>query len=188
MVGLPMTTIEPEAALDFYESDARYEIVDGQRVEVSPMSTYSTVVSFEFARLLCDYGLEHEIGRAYHEVLIKLSLPRDRQRRPDVCFVSHAKWPRGSYYPNENAWAIVPDLCVEVVSPSDRIEELYDKVREYFEAGVQLVWVVHPRHGFVQVHASLTQVRGVARTEVLDGGPVLPGFRLPLAELLPQPR
>jgi Uma2 family endonuclease len=78
-------------------------------------------------------------------------------------------------------------LAVEVVSPYDLASEQMDKVVEYFRAGVQLVWVVYPEQGLVYVHESLTQVRGLTRTDSLDGGTVLPGFTLPLATLFPPP-
>jgi Uma2 family endonuclease len=81
---------------------------------------------------------------------------------------------------------VLPDLCVEVVSPHDWADEIMDKVREYFEAGARLVWVIYPRHQMVIVHESLTSVRGLSRIDTLDGGVVLPQFRLPLAELFPE--
>ena len=77
------------------------------------------------------------------------------------------------------------DLCVEVVSPSDRADYIQDKIDEYFRAGVRLVWVFYPRHRLVYVYDSPTAVRGLGRSDALDGGVALPGFRLPLAELFP---
>jgi Uma2 family endonuclease len=83
----------------------------------------------------------------------------------------------------DNAWDVVPDLAVEVISPHDLAEEILQKVVEYFQAGVRLVWIVYPQQRLVYVHESLTQVRCLTQTEELDGGAVLPGFRLPLANL-----
>ena len=78
---------------------------------------------------------------------------------------------------------MVPDLAVEVVSPTDRAEAGLDKVREYFEAGVQLVWVIYPKLRVVHVFESFTRIRVLTRADDLDGGALLPGFRLPLATL-----
>jgi Uma2 family endonuclease len=66
-------------------------------------------------------------------------------------------------------------------------DEIMDKVREYFQAGVRLVWVFYPRHQLVHVYESLIAVRGLTRTDTLTCDPVLPGFRLPLTELFPEP-
>jgi Uma2 family endonuclease len=72
---------------------------------------------------------------------------------------------------------------VEVVSPTDVAEQLQEKIAEYFQAGVLLVWVVYPQRQQVHVYESLSNIRGLSRTAELDGGVVLPGFRLPLSEL-----
>lgn len=163
----------------------RYEIVDGQYVELPPMSADSTGIASDLLVHLSVYGRANGVGRAYAEMLFNLSAPPNRNRKPDVMFVPFSRWPNGRALPVDNAWDVLPDLCVEVVSPTDMADKLMDKVREYFQAGVRLVWVVYPRHELVQVYESLTAVRGLGRADTLDGGAVLPGFRLPLAELFP---
>jgi hypothetical protein len=82
-----------------------------------------------------------------------------------------------------NAWDVVPDLAVEVISPHDRAEEVLDKVLEYFRADVRLVWVVYPKQRLIFVFEAPDRVRAISQDDALDGGLVLPGFRLPLANL-----
>lgn len=77
-------------------------------------------------------------------------------------------------------------LCVEVISPTDHADEIETKINEYFEAGVRLVWVVYPRQERFYMYDSPAQVRRMTRTDTLDGGVVLPEFRLPLTELFLQ--
>lgn len=164
-----------------------YEIVDGVKVELPPMSTDSQVLASRLVRHLSNHGVGQDLGEAVSETLFKLPLPVDRNRRPDVAFVPYSRAPRHLRLPSTNGWDALPDLCVEVVSPTDMADELMDKVREYFEAGVRLVWVFYPRHDVVYVYESMTAVRGLGRADVLDGGAALPGFRLPLTELFPEP-
>lgn len=78
---------------------------------------------------------------------------------------------------------IPPDLVVEVISPSNRAKAVREKIAEYFSAGVRQVWVVHPRRRNVAVHASPSEVRVFGEDDELDGGDVVPGFRLPVAEI-----
>jgi len=78
------------------------------------------------------------------------------------------------------------DLAVEVVSPTDRAEDVMEKVLEYFQAGVELVWIIYPRLQLVYVYESLIKVRGLTAADTLDGGNVLPGFRTPVAALFPE--
>jgi Uma2 family endonuclease len=117
-------------------------------------------------------------------MLFRLPLSVSRSRRPDVAFVTFERWPLSRLIPaTDNAWDVVPDLAVEVISPSDLAEEILEKVSEYFQAGVRLVWIIYPQQRLAYVHESLTQVRCLSQADELDGGVVLPGFRLPLGNL-----
>lgn len=148
------------------------------------MSAYASFVASQLLGKVLIWLNTQELGVAVGEVPFQLSAPINRNRRPDAAFVSYQRWPKSQRPPeSENAWPVVPDLAVEVVSPTDYAEDLLEKVEEYLRAGVRLVWVVYPRRELLQVYQSLTQIRGLTRQDELDGGDVLPGFRLPLAAL-----
>jgi Uma2 family endonuclease len=187
MIAAQVLSPMPKLVVDDLDNADHYEILDGVRVELPPMSTDSQFIANRLTRLLSNYGIEHNIGEAYNETIFKLSLRADRSRRPDVAFVPYSRWPKNVMPPDSSSWEMLPDLCVEVVSPTDEAEELMNKVREYFQAGVRLVWVVYPRHELVLVFESLTNVRGLSRSDELAGGPVLAGFKLPLSEIFLPP-
>ena len=84
---------------------------------------------------------------------------------------------------NRDAWPVVPELTIEVVSRYDFAQELDVKIKEYFLSGVELVWVVYPKADKVVVYESVTAVKVIGKNEMLDGGEVLPGFQLSLKEL-----
>ncbi len=183
---LETVTAAPVAVRD---DDLPYEVINGIQVELPPMSVQAVLIATELSRLIGNHGTAHNLGRAITEGLFRLPLARDRNRnrQPDVAFVSFGRWPRERPVPRAvKAWDVVPDLAVEIVSPTDRVEELFDKIAEYFEAGVSLVWVLLPNLQMVQVYDSLTQVRGLTAADELDGGAVLPGFRTPVAALFPE--
>jgi Uma2 family endonuclease len=81
------------------------------------------------------------------------------------------------------AIAVVPDLAVKVVSPNDLFQHVLAKMREYFQAGARQVWIVLPVEGEVYVYNSPTDVRILSSCNELDGGTLLPGFRLSVATL-----
>ena len=81
----------------------------------------------------------------------------------------------------------MPELAVEVVSPTNTADEIAEKLEEYFQVGVQRVWVVYPRQSKVYVYTSPAEVRVLVLGNELDGGDLLPGFRLPLTSLFEQP-
>lgn len=169
------------------EDEAFFEIIDGQEVELPPMSAYASVIAAILTGELYIFASTHPLGRSYPEMLFRLPLNGSRNRRPDVAFVTFERWPQDRAIPlRDNAWDVVPDLAVEVISPTDLVDELMQKLVEYFQAEVRLVWVVHPLQRLVYVYETLTQVRILTLADELDGGAVLPGFRLPVAKLFPE--
>jgi Uma2 family endonuclease len=174
--------------------ESLYEVVDGVRVEIPPMSAYAAKIATRLATKLNNHAEAHQLGEAVVETLFRLPLAEDRgrNRQPDVAFVSYQRWPADRPQPEDaNAWDIVPDLAVEVISPRNLAEEILEKVLEYFRADVRLVWAVYPRQRMIFAFESPTRVQALSQTDTLDGGPVLPGFRLPLAGLfgpVPPPR
>jgi Uma2 family endonuclease len=78
---------------------------------------------------------------------------------------------------------VIPALVVEIVNLTHTLDEVAAKLEEYFKVGVRQVWVVYPAHTKIYVYSSTTSVRILARGDELDGGLVLPGFRLPVSDL-----
>lgn len=163
------------------ESDVFYEIVNGQRVELPPMSAEAVMLAFHLGYLLRRFVEAHPRGWVATEMLFRLRENPLLERKPDAAFVSYGRW-RGARIPTTDAWAVIPDLAVEVVSPTNRAADLHDKINEYLECGVALVWVIYPRQEQVVVYTP-TQTRLLRNTDELDGGDVLPEFRLPVAAL-----
>lgn len=170
------------------QDEALYEFVDGRWVEKPPMSYFAGIVS---TALSIDLGIyiRQQVprpGRLASETLFRIPLAggSSRKRRPDLAFVSAARWPLDRpMVPNAEAWDVVPDLAVEVVSPKDIAENLLGKVQEYFQAGVRLVWVVYPIHRCIHVYDAWNRIRVLTESDNLDGGEVLPGFRRALDDL-----
>src|SRR5207253_1195167 len=80
-------------------------------------------------------------------------------------------------------WDTVPNLAIEVISPTNTVVDLAQKIEDYFRSGVQVIWVLYPKQRMVHVWASPTQIDVVREQDELDGGSVLPGFRLRVATL-----
>jgi Uma2 family endonuclease len=176
------TPTETHAPLTTVEGDGLFEIVEGQVVEKKPMGVYEYVVASFLHIHLGSFARAQTCGRAVSETLFDFG-PGLPQRRPDVAYVSYERWPRQRRVPRTQAWAVVPDLAVEVISPSNTFGEVLGKVQEYFQAGVQVVWVVAPAQQQVYVYQSPSRIQVVTLQEALTGKPFLPGFRLALVEL-----
>jgi Uma2 family endonuclease len=83
----------------------------------------------------------------------------------------------------EAFWSVAPGLVVEVLSPTNTKAEIDRKLRELFAAGCKLAWVIDPESRSAKVYSSATRFKELSADGVLDGGKILPGFKLPLADL-----
>ena len=107
---------------------------------------------------------------------------RVQVRMPDVGAFLIANFPPGTNFANVKVADHPADLAVEVVSEGNTPEEMARKRREYFEAGTSIVWIADHRKRTVEVWTGPKSMSLLSDGDVLDGGGVLPGFQLPVAE------
>ena len=150
----------------------KYELVDGEIV-VSPAGMRHSEVTLKIAGLILGFLETHPIGKAYSSD-VGIALPNGNVRSPDVTYVSLGKLPGG--HSPESFGEVVPDLAVEVLSPSDSLKELGRKIGEFLEQGVPLVWLVDPKRQTVTVYRSLTDTQQLGPADTITAEPVLPGF------------
>lgn len=157
-----------------------YELVRGKLVKV-PMTGYEHgEIETNIIRLLVQHTRPHRLGQVTPgDVMFRLEQNPDTLRQPDVAFVRTDRLPpreqRRSYSP------VVPDLAVEVRSPSNTVRELAAKVADYLRTGVRLVWVVELDAQTVTVHTPDTPPLTLSVHDEITGGAVLPEFRCPVA-------
>ena len=160
--------------------DGIYELVDGE-IRMSPGGGRHGVTSMALIALLGplvkERGLGHVVGPDTGH-----RLPGGNVRCPDVSFIASGRFPDEK--PPDDFVDLAPDLAVEVISPRDRPRHILDKVGEYLEAGVRLVWVIDPQNSSAVVYRSLIDVREIGPDDYLEGGDVVPGFRCQLREIL----
>jgi Uma2 family endonuclease len=100
---------------------------------------------------------------------------------PDIGFVSRHRMPRP--VPDRGYLRIRPDLAVEVISPTDERGDIERKQALYARIGVPIVWWIDPRREIATVHVPGQPIQHFDRTGILDGGDILPGFTLELAQV-----
>lgn len=164
------------------------ELVDGILVE-KPMGTKEGYLSWHFGRLLGRYLDQNDLGVGLGADTMMRIAP-GLVRIPDLSFVTWDKLP-GRMLPEEPVAGLIPDLAIEILSEGNTPAEMKRKVGEYFDAGVRLVWLVDPKKRTARVYTSLQRWVAIDEDGWLDGGDVLPGFTVSLAELLrhiPRPK
>ncbi len=169
---------------DVIQAEARCnrlcELIDGTLVEKA-MGFYESRVGLALCFFLEAFLDVHDLGILFPADAM-MRLEPGQVRLPDVSFFS---W---DHFPNRRLPAgqildRVPDLAVEVLSPSNTKNEMDRKRREYFLNGCKLVWEVDPAKKTVRVYTAPDESRLIRERGTLDGGVVLPGFKLPVAEL-----
>lgn len=178
-----MVATRPLTVNEFAEEhrEGRWELIDGEPVEMTPSSDESSWIAGEIFGHLWNYLQSHPIGRAFPaDAGFVIFADRDTVRAPDVAFVRMERLPALS----RAFVSVPPDLAVEVLSPSDRLADALSKVSMYLQAGVPLVWLIDPMRRTAMVFQPDMLPAIIDEHGVLDGEAILPGFTLPLARLL----
>jgi Uma2 family endonuclease len=180
---LPRSTPTRPDADPYADGDRLFEVVKGVRVE-KHMGLIENLIASVFIGRLEPFCRTNQLGHAVMETLFEIP-GSDNDRKPDVAFVSFQRWPANRPLPRVNAWPVAPDLAVEVISPTDKAFDVIEKVQEYFSGGVRQVWHIYSHVEQVFIFTSPTQVRVLTRADELTAEPLVPGFRMPMADLFP---
>jgi Uma2 family endonuclease len=158
----------------------RVELVRGMLVRSPKPAPLHGVLQARMAWKLAEFVDRAGGGEVTGEVGPILARDPDTVRGPDLAFYSTGRIPDFGY--GGGFWG-PPDMAVEILSPSNRPSETREKIAEYLEAGVRLVWVLDPDARSVTVHRSGGESLLVRHDQTLDGEDVLSGFLLPLASI-----
>lgn len=175
-------TIEEFEALPYAETE-RMELVRGVLVPkdpiddkgypMSPGAQHGGIQGRVYAFLL-SWAVATKAGYVGVEAAYALDPDGLTVRIPDVSFLSNGRRTQGNA--PKGAWQIAPDLAVEVISPSDRADNVRMKVTDYLSFGVPLVLTVWPESHEVVAHTADGISRTYGRSDVLEFSEILPGF------------
>ena len=187
------TVTQPVTADNFLEvaslpeyADCLVELVEGEVVTMGLNNGMHGEIVIEIGRVLGNFvkprGLGRVTGADAAFVLERNPDGRDTVRGLDIAYISRERAPDPLPQTIIDA---VPELAIEIMSPSNTIPDIRLKVRQLLEAGTQAVWIVHPDFREVDVHTvdgAITYREG----DTLSGGDILPGFKLAVADIFPR--
>ncbi|HWV23956.1 MAG TPA: Uma2 family endonuclease [Thermomicrobiales bacterium] len=160
----------------------RFELVDGEVVEMPGAGELHMAIVILLYKLLDRFVDDHDLGLVRPDGLAYvLHRNPDQVRIPDVSFVEWDSVPEGEI--SEGFWEGAPTLAVEVLSPNDRADDIYERVQDYLAAGSPQVWVLRPRQRSVSVYRPNADTRELGPDTLLDGGNILPGFSARVSDL-----
>jgi Uma2 family endonuclease len=176
---------KPITAEEYYlmpgDPNLRSELVRGEVVTMCRPGFRHGYIQGRVYRKLDDYATGHRFGRVTTESGLITERGPDTVRGPDVSVWSFARLPADQEpvgYPS-----VAADLCVEIISPSDRPAKVHEKMVEYLARGVRMVWIVDPDERSVRVHRTPDDPDVLGESATVDGGDVLPGFTCRVADL-----
>ena len=181
-----MTTTErlmtADALLSRPDDGFRYALVRGELRRMPPASHQHGRFGFNITLSLGRYVRAHDLGTLYvAETGFRIASDPDTVLAPDAAFVRRERVEAIGDSPGY--WPGAPDLAVEIVSRHDLYTEIEEKVGAWLAAGTRLVIVVNPRQHRATVYRSLHDIAILTEDDTLDGGAVVPGWRMPVREL-----
>ena len=175
--------ITADELLTLPKKDELYELVRGELRVMSPAGGRHGQIGMKLGILLGHFVMTNQLGVVVNaDTGFLLKRDPDTVRAPDVGFLSAARVPPTGI--PDGYIDGPPDLAVEVISPTDTLYEVDDKIAEYLAAGTRLAWVINPRRRTVAVHAPGAPVHVLGEADTLDAGDVVPGFRCAVREFM----
>ncbi len=176
------TLIDMQAFQDFIarpENDERfYELIHGQIVKKPMPTEYHGQIVAILLGLLYAYTSQHPERKLKIGTEVRFKPDDANSRLPDV----HVRYREG---PAQRRGAVsqLPQLIAEVKSPDDSYTQMRDSATYYMTNGTQLVWLIYPEKQLVEVYAAGQDADLLTASDTLTGGPVLPGFSVPVSTL-----
>ena len=174
-----MTAEEFEALPD---DGKRYELIDGELREMPPTAHWHSEVESNLVIRLGGHVQAHRLGRvSCGEVLFLVRRDPDRVRAADIAFIRQERVP--SLEARQHVMEVIPDLVAEVLSKHDTVEGISDRIDDWLGAGVPMLWIVDPFRRTVTIYQPNRDPALLGEHGTLEGDPVVPGFRCPVAEI-----
>ena len=181
-MSLEQKLVTAEELLRAPDDGLRRELVRGEVRTMTPAGSAHGRVAMNIGILLGQHVRAHDLGVVYAaETGFRIFRDPDTVRAPATAFVRRERVEAVGAV--EGYWPEAPDLAVEVVSPNDRFAEVEEKVADWLTAGTRMVLVVNPQAKTVTVRLSEREARIFAEEETFDGGEVVPGWTLPVADV-----
>ena len=168
--------------LDLHSKGVKGELIRGVLCETMSAGTRHGKVVMKLGFLLGSIVFPQRLGTLVGSNSgVLLEREPDTVREPDIAYYSAENMPLGEDVPGYTD--TIPDLVVEIASPSDSLRSLKEKAMIWQNFGVPLVWVGYPDRREVEVYSSGGSVVTLTENDVLDGGDALPGFSCRVSEI-----
>ncbi|MBW4516218.1 MAG: Uma2 family endonuclease [Timaviella obliquedivisa GSE-PSE-MK23-08B] len=180
-ISIDQKTWTDEEFMALPKDGHRYELVNEALVDMGNSGMEHGYVACILVAVLTTFVQQNRLG-AVCDSSTAFTLKTGNKRSPDVSFVARERL-KGLKRPPRGFFQGSPDLVVEILSPGNTVEEIHEKIVEYFNNDTRLVWVIHPDEKYVLVYHSPEPDRLLRPHDQLEGEDVVPDFSMPVTDL-----
>ncbi|AFY62194.1 Uma2 family endonuclease [Synechococcus sp. PCC 6312] len=180
-VALESKTWTDAEFMDLPSDGHRYELVNGEVVDMGNSGMEHGYFASILLAELTIFVRKNKLG-AICDSSTAFTLKNGNKRSPDIGFIGRERL-RGLSRPLRGFFEGAPDLVVEILSPGNTVEEMHQKIVEYFANGTRLLWKVDPSERSILVYHSSEPDQLLGMGDSLDGEDIVPGFSMAVNEL-----
>lgn len=151
----------------------------GEIMIMSPTGGETGKCNAKLISRLVVWNEQSQLGEVFDSSTCFL-FPNGANRSPDLSWIKRERWDTLTLEEKEKFPPITPDFVLELISPSDRLSEIQEKMQEYIDQGVKLGWLINRKDRQVEIYRPEKDVEVLESPTILSGDDVLPGFVLDL--------
>jgi Uma2 family endonuclease len=164
--------------------DLKFEhTAEGELIIMSPIGGETGDRNSELNFQIRAWNRQTKMGKVF-DSSTGFKLPNGATRSPDTAWVSVEQWDALTLDERETFLPLCPDFVVELMSPSDSVEKVREKMREYQDNGAKLGWLINRKAQHVEIYRPNQPVEVLSSPRTLSGEDILPGLTLDLAGIL----
>ncbi len=185
-INIPKTLrVNDEQFLDFVKANPELRLertATGELIAMSPTGSEIGHYNSELNGDLVVWNRQQRLGKVF-DSSSGFRLPNGAIRSPDVAWVAQARWDALTTDQQQGFAPLCPDFVIQLMSKTDVLEDIQQKMAEYLDNGCRLGWLINPKTRTVEIYRPQQAVATLSFDQRLSGDNVLPGFELVLANI-----
>jgi Uma2 family endonuclease len=155
---------------------------NGELIVMAPTGGETGKRNVKLSTQLDLWNEQTELGEVF-DSSTGFTLPNGADRSPDASWVEKYRWEALTPEQKEKFIPLCPDFVIELVSPSDSLKKVQEKMQEYIENGCSLGWLINRKKREVEIYRPGRNVEVLQSPQTLAGEDILPGFVMNLQKI-----
>ena len=163
--------------------ELKFELnTQGDLIIMSPTGGETGNYNAEITTEFVIWNRQKKLGKVFDSSTC-FKLPLGSNRSPDVAWITLERWEQLTPEQKQTFPPIAPDFVLELMSPTDNLKDVQDKMQEYLDSGVKLGWLINPKTRIVEIYRQGQTKEFLENPRYLYGENVLVDFILDLTDI-----